>query len=94
MFLVKSDPKPEDLVLWRRVGMALGAHEPHGHPFQRRARRGKHHVDARRTQTYDHDASASSTVAHVVGVVVAFLELRTAGTFGASTREVFGFHVP
>jgi predicted amidohydrolase YtcJ len=23
MFLVKSDPKPEDLVLWRRVGLAL-----------------------------------------------------------------------
>ena len=71
-----------------RGGMAFGARVAHCDAFEGRTGRGKHHVGTGRTETDDNDAPGHQ----VVGV--AFLESRTAGTFGASTRYVFGFQVP
>ena len=71
------------------TAMAFGARETKGKTLQRSTRRREHHVRARGPEPDDHQMRA-----HEVGVVVAFLELRTAGTFGASTLRFFLLHVP
>ena len=87
------DARGEQLL---RRGMAQCARVAVRNAFERGARGGEHEVDAAGPEPDDHD-----TPAHVVGVaagavvvVVVCRELRTAGTFGASTRYVFGFQVP
>jgi hypothetical protein len=69
--------------------MTFGTRESDRDPFERVPSHREQHVNARGTQPDD-----DYTPTQEVGVVVAFLELRTSGTFGALTLLSFVLQVP